>query len=104
MNQNTFGKTKAANDLVRILENEDVEKKTIKKISKKLTNYNRGLNAIVQINDEKIKAQLLEIWKDVNLEDVSNINVSKDIIDHLKNIELAYLNRKAYNKYKDTAA
>lgn len=93
MNQNTFGKTQAANDLVRILEDKATEK-TIKTIGKKLTEFNRGLNAILTIKDEKIKTKLLKIWKETNLDITNDLNISKNIISHLRNVELAYFKRK----------
>jgi hypothetical protein len=61
MDQNTFGQTKAARDLILHLEKEQVGKKTIKKISKKIANYNRGINVIIKIKDSKIKERLLNI-------------------------------------------
>jgi len=101
MNQNTFGKTKAANDLVKILEEESATKKTIRIIGKKLTNYNRGLNAIIKISDHKVREQLLIIWRKRNLDEIEMINVSKNVYNHIRNVELAYLKKKAY---KNTAA
>jgi spore coat polysaccharide biosynthesis protein SpsF (cytidylyltransferase family) len=98
MNQNTFGKTKAANDLVLHLETENVWKKTISKISLKITDYNRGLNVIIGIEDNKIRASLLKMWTETSLEAMNNIDVSNNIISHLKNVQLAYLKRKAYKK------
>ena len=98
MNQNTFGSTKAANDLVLHLETEKIGKKTIAKISQKITDYNRGLNVISRIEDGKIKASLLKLWAEMNLNAVDNMNVSENIISHLKNVQLAYLKRKTYKK------
>lgn len=97
MNQNTFGKTKAANDLVKILEEEGVTEKTIRIVGRKLTNYNRGLNAIIKITDHKMKTRLLKIWREKNLDEIEMINISENVADHMKNVELAYLRRKAYN-------
>jgi len=98
MNQNTFGSTKAANDLVLHLETENVGKKTIRKISQKITDYNRGLNVIIGIEDDKIKASLLKLWTETSLSAMRDIDVSENIISHLKNVQLAYLKRKAYKK------
>ena len=97
MNPNTFGKTMAANDLVKILVEEDVTAKTIRTIGRKLTNYNRGLNAIIKINDHKIKNQLLKIWREISLDEIEMIGVSENVYTHIRNVELAYLRRKAYN-------
>lgn len=99
MNQNTFGQTKAARDLILHLKREQVGKKTIRKISKKIADYNRGLNAIIEVKDSKIKERLLYMWKEKNLDDIDNIeDVSINIINHLKNVQLAYFNRKAYKR------
>ena len=94
MNRNTFGKTKAANDLVTILRKEGVDEGVIRTIGKKISNYNRGLNSIIRIGDGKIKNQLLNIWKEQSLNELAGLQVSDNVYNHLKNIEIAYLRRK----------
>ena len=85
MNKNTFGKTKAANDLITILQEEDVEDRVIKTIGRKISNYNRGLNSIIKIGDDKIKQQLLKIWKETNLMELERLQISDNVYNHLKN-------------------
>jgi len=94
MNVNTYGNSQAATNLVHMLEDGQVEHKVTRLIGRILSRYNRGLDFILKVEDAKVKAQLLALWRQEFSEEFATIPASVTIITHIKNVALAHLRNK----------
>lgn len=79
----TFGNTKAAQSLVKILD-EPQYKKFAKKVSRYLAGHNEMLNAITIIPDFKQRKKLLEIYRNYAIP--TSLIVPELIKSHMYNV------------------
>ena len=85
MDIKTFGNSKAAQTLVKIL-NELDDPKIASKVSYLFHSYNTGLKSIKDIKDRKVRRDLLLMWKNKFIKTVGNKDLPKEVQSYLLNI------------------
>ena len=85
MDKHTFGKSQAAINLVKTLEENDCEGCIIN-VCNLLGKYQQTIKSLLDIKDKNVRETCLKLWRSRFLDHVDNLDMDDTVRSHVKNV------------------